>query len=156
MKKINIILTAALIFLTAACTNMNPDVKFDPEADADAFCAIGKKDSKVASRFWDKVEAAYTEKMMFGELEKFEEIIIKESQAAAQEYPVRVAQRSMEIKDGEVSYYPDQDAQTYLDIMASDPEKAAAFFNQAIELYNTDGLYEDLEIFMGLCENQEK
>ena len=156
MKKINIILTAALIFLAAACTNMNPDVKFVPEVDADAFCAIGKKDSKVASRFWNKVEAAYTEKMMFEELEKFEEIITKESQAAAQEYPVRVAQSRMEVKEGEVSYYPDQDAETYLDLMASAPEKAAAFLNQVIESYNADGLYEDLEIFMGLCEDQEK
>ena len=93
---------------------------------------------------------------MFEELKKFEEIIIERSQAAAQEYPVRIAERSMEVKEGEVSYYPDQDAQTYLDMMTSDPEKAATFFNQVIELYNTDGLYEDLEIFMGLCENQEK
>ena len=156
MNKIKTFLAAFTILAISGCTNMNPNVMFDPTADSEAYCAIGKKDSKVASRFWDKVEAAYTEKMMFEELEKFEEIITKESQAAAQEYPVRVAQRSMEVKEGEVSYYPDQDAETYLDLMASAPEKAAAFLNQVIESYNADGLYEDLEIFMGLCEDQEK
>jgi predicted lipoprotein len=156
MKKINMLLAAGAILIAAACTDMNPEVKFDPKADAEAFCAIGKKDSKVASEFWDKVEAAYIDKMMFDELARFEEMIIEASQAAAQEYPVRVAARSAETRDGEVSYYPDQDAQTYLHMLSSNPEGAASFFNQVIELYNSDGLYEDLEIFLGLCSTEVK
>ena len=157
MKKINIILTAALIFLTAACTNMNPDVKFVPEVDADAFCAIGKKDSKVASQFWDKVETAYLEKMMYAELEEFERLIIENSQAAALEKPARDAAKAQSApKAGEISDYPEEDAQSYITLMDSDQKAAEQFYEQVVKEYNNDGLYEDLEIFKELCETQKR
>ena len=152
MKKA--LIFSILLCFAAACTNMNPDVTFDPKTDAEAFCAIGKKDSKVASLFWDKVEAAYNENQMFDQLEEFEALIISQSQAAAQEHPVRVANRG--VREGEVTYYPEEDAQTYLQLATASPEKAEAFLNKVQELYNTDGLYEDLEIFMEMCGLQSK
>lgn len=151
MNKINIFLSAVAILLAAGCTNMNPDVKYDPKTDADAYCAIGKKDSKTASLFWDKVEKAYNSRLMYDELDVFENIIVEKSQVAALEHPVRIAKRSMTVREGEVSYYPDQDAQTYLDLLQANKAGAEEFYNEVVELYNTDGMYEDLEIFYGLC-----
>lgn len=148
MKKTFIIAALAGI-VAAGCTNMNPDVKMDPKADAEAYCKIGKKDTKAASLFWDKVEVAYNSNEMQLQLEEFEAIITSTSQAAAQEHPVRLAKRG--VQEGEVSYYPDQDAQTYLDLMSSNPEAADEFLNEVQELYNADGLYEDLTAFMQMC-----
>lgn len=151
MNKIRVFLMTFMLMAAAGCTNMNPDVKFDPKADADAYCEIGEKDSKIASRFWDKVQDAYLEKMMYTEYEEFENLIMQSSQAAAQEKPIRDARSSTEVREGEVSYYPEEDAQAYLEMLASDPEKASVFYNQVVESYNTDGLYEDLEIFKEQC-----
>lgn len=151
MNKINIFLGAIAILTAAGCTNMNPDVKFDPATDAEAYCAIGKKDSKIASRFWDKVEDAYNTKKMYDELDEFEGIIVEQSQAAALEHPVRIAKRSMTAREGEVSYYPDKDAQTYLDLLKTSKNGAKDFYDEVVELYTTDGMYEDLDIFYGLC-----
>ena len=142
MKKTFII--AALAGAVAlGCTNTNPDVKMDPKADAESYCKIGEKDTKAASLFWDKVEEAYGNNEM---LEEFEAIIVGSSQAAAQEHPVRLAKRGTQA--GEVSYYPDQDAQTYLDLAKANAAAAATFLNEVQELYNADGLYEDLAAFM--------
>lgn len=154
MNKINIFLCAIAIMVTAGCTNMNPDVKFDPKTDAQAYCEIGQKDSKVAGRFWDKVEAAYSAKMMYDELDVFESIIVEQSQAAALEHPVRIAKRSSEVRAGEVSYYPDLDAQTYLDMLKTNKAGAEGFYNEVVELYTTDGMYEDLDIFYELCRTK--
>ena len=153
MKKI-LIFSILLCFAAVGCTNMNPDIKFDPAVDAEAFCEIGKKDSKVASSFWDKVEVAYNEKSMYAELDEFESIIVSQSQAAAQEHPVRLANRG--VRAGEVSYYPEGDAQTYLQLAKSSQNKAEEFLNEVQELYNEDGLYEDLEIFMQICGLESK
>lgn len=134
----------------ACCTNMNPNVTFDPKADAEAYCKIGEKDSEVANKFWDKVESAYIEKEMMTELQEFETIIMEKSQMAVQEYPVRLAKRSVTL-EGEVSYYPDQDAETYTKLTDTDPAKALEFYNKVKEAYNADGLYEDLQVFTELC-----
>lgn len=154
MKK-RMIFPAIISILTAVgCTNMNPDVKLDPKTDADAYCEIGKKDSKIASLFWDKVEAAYTEQEMYNELDEFESIILSKSQIAVQEHPVRMANRG--VRQGEVSYYPDQDAQTYLNLAKSGQAKADEFLQEVQNLYNEDGLYEDLAIFMEMCGLETK
>ena len=130
---------------------------FDPKADSEAYCAIGKKDSKVASQFWDKVETAYLEKMMYAELEEFERLIIENSQAAALEKPARDAAKAQSApKAGEISYYPEEDAQSYITLMDSDQKAAEQFYEQVVKEYNNDGLYEDLEIFKELCETQKR
>lgn len=151
MSKFSIFLSVIAFLIAVGCTNMNPDVKYDPKVDAESYCAISKKDSKTANRFWEKVEQAYNDRKMYGELDEFEAIIVHESQAAAQEYPVKLAKRNTEVREGEVSYYPEQDAQTYLDLLTKDEALAEEFHGQVVELYNTDGLYEDLEIFNELC-----
>lgn len=148
MKKTFIIAALAGAF-AFGCTNTNPDVKMDPKADAESYCKIGEKDTKAASLFWDKVEETYGNNEMQAQLEEFEAIIVGASQAAAQEHPVRLAKRGTQT--GEVSYYPDQDAQTYLDLAKANPEAAAKFLNEVQELYNADGLYEDLAAFMQMC-----
>lgn len=142
-------MTAICLAAAMGCTNMNPDVKLDAKTDADAYCEIGRKDSKIASLFWDKVEAAYTEHQMYSELEAFEEIILSNSQTAVQEYPVRMAKRG--VRKGEVSYYPDQDAQTYLELVKVNQGEADKFLQEVQSHYNEDGLYEDLVIFMQMC-----
>jgi hypothetical protein len=86
---------------------------------------------------------------MYSELEAFEEIILKNSQTAVQEYPVRIAKRG--VRKGEVSYYPDQDAQTYLELVKANQVDADEFLQEVHNLYNEDGLYEDLVIFMQMC-----
>lgn len=149
MKKTIIILIAICLAAVVGCTDMNPDVKLDAKIDADAYCEIGRKDSKTASLFWDKVEAAYTEHQMYSELEAFEEIILSNSQTAVQEYPVRMAKRG--VRKGEVSYYPDQDAQTYLELVKVNQVEADKFLQEVQGHYNEDGLYEDLVIFMEMC-----
>lgn len=150
MKRITLI--AALVMLLCGCTNKNPDVTFDPKTDAEAYCEVGEKDSEAANKFWDKVESAYLEKGMTEELSAFEAIIVEKSQAAAQEYPARVAKRgSAGAGEGEVTYYPDQDAQTYVSLVETSPEKAAEFMADVVDKYNTDGLYEDLQVFYELC-----
>ena len=154
MNKISLFLSVFAFMILAACTNMNPDVKYDPHADADSYCAIGKKDSKIANKFWDKVEDAYNERKMYDELDEFEAIIVQKSQAAAQEYPVKLAKRSTEVREGEVSYYPETDAQTYMDMMAAGPSQAEEFYNEVVEAYTTDGLDEDLRIFTELCASK--
>jgi hypothetical protein len=151
MNKFSIFISAIAFLIAVGCTNMNPDVKYDPKVDAESYCAIGKKDSKTANRFWEKVEQAYNERKMYSELDEFEAIIVQESQAAAQEYPVKLAKRNTEVREGEVSCYPEKDAQTYLDLLTKDEALAEEFHSQVVELYNTDGLYEDLEIFNELC-----
>ena len=151
MSKYSTFISAVAFLIAVGCTNMNPDVKYDPKVDAESYCAIGKKDSRVANKFWGKVEQAYNDMQMYSELDEFEAIIVQESQAAALEYPVKLAKRNMEIREGEVSYYPEQDAQTYLDLLGKDESLAEEFHSQVVELYNTDGLYEDLEIFNELC-----
>lgn len=151
-KKFIIAALAGAIAL--GCTNTNPDVKMDPKADAESYCRIGTKDTKAASLFWDKVEEIYGNNEMMAQLEEFEAIIVSSSQAAAQEHPVRLAKRGTQT--GEVSYYPDQDAQTYLDLAKSNPEAASGFLNEVKELYNSDGLYEDLAAFMQMCGLQEE
>lgn len=151
MNKIYKALAIAALMIAASCTNMNPDVKFDPQVDAEAYCEIGKKDSKIANEFWDKVEAAYMEKMMYAEYQEFERIIIENSQIAVQEKPVRDAMLKSDQLSGEVSYYPEKDAKAYLEMMATDKEIAQRFHDHVVECYNTDGLYEDLEIFMEMC-----
>lgn len=151
MSKSSIFLSAIALLIAVGCTNMNPDVKYDPKVDAESYCAIGKKDSRIANKFWEKVEQAYNDRKMYGELDEFEAIIVQESQAAAQEYPVKLAKRNTEVRDGEVSYYPEQDAQTYMDLLKNDESLAEEFHSRVVELYNTDGLYEDLEVFHELC-----
>jgi hypothetical protein len=133
---------------------MNPDVKLNLEVDAEAYCEIGKKDSKIAILFWDKVEASYIEREMYGELDKFDSIIVSRSQAAQQEYPVRMQQRGL--REGEVTYYPEEDANTYLQLAKSSQEKADEFLQKVQNLYNEDGLYEDLVSFMEMCGLETK
>lgn len=157
MNKIKTFLAAFTILAISGCTNMNPNVMFDPKADSEAYCAIGKKDSKVASQFWNKVETAYLEKMMYAELEEFERLIIENSQAAALEKPARDAAKAQSApKAGEISYYPEEDAQSYITLMDSDQKAAEQFYEQVVKEYNNDGLYEDLEIFKELCETQKR
>jgi hypothetical protein len=151
MNKTNLFLSAIAFMAIAGCTNMNPDVKYEPKVDADSYCAIGRKDSKIANKFWDKVEDAYNARNLYDELDEFEAIIVQKSQAAAQEYPVKLAKRSMEVRQGEVSYYPEIDAQTYIDMMAVEPSQAEEFYNEVVEAYTTDGLDEDLAIFIQMC-----
>ena len=138
--------------IMAGCVNMNPSVKYDPKVDAEAYCAIGEKDSKIASRFWDKVENGYIDKGLGKELEVFEQIITERSQTASQELPVRIAKRNMQVREGEVSFCPEQDAQTYLDLNVTDQSGAEEFYKQVVESYNTDGMYEDLKTFQELCQ----
>ena len=153
MKRTFIFSALVALATTIGCTNSNTNVKMDPEADAKSYCKIGEEDSQAASLFWDKVEEAYIGKDMHSELAEFEAIIVSSSQAAAQELPVRLAKRGAQ--QGEVSYYPDQDAQTYLDLAKINPETAASVLQDVQDAYNADGLYEDFAAFMQMCGLQE-
>lgn len=142
MNRTSLTLITTTFLLTIGCTNMNPDVKFDPKTDADAYCAIGKKDSKTATRFWDKVEREYTAEDLLEELAEFEAIIIETSQAAAQEYPVRLADRKEE-----VTFYPSKDAETFKAKFQKDPERALKYWKEIREKYNDQGYPEYLQTF---------
>lgn len=154
MNKIKGLITFLVVIAAfASCTNMKPNVKYDPQEDAKAYCEISQKDSKAASQFWDKVDLAYSEKGMFDELAEFETIITSKSQVAAQDYPIRIVKRSS--SDKEMTYYPEEDAQIYFSLMQENPEQAEKFFIRTMEAYNNDGYYEDLLDFIRMCKISE-
>lgn len=147
MKKSLIIMTIIAALLSCGCTNMNPNVAFDPEIDADAYCEIGMKDSKTANKFWTKVDKSYREMGMTEELKMFEEMICSRSQSAKSEIVIIEQQRMAAPVMGEVTFYPEEDAETYISLKQTDAGRAQKFYEDVKEQYNTDGCYEEWEIF---------
>lgn len=142
MNRTTILLTVIAVLLAAGCTNMNPDVTFDPKTDAKAYCEIGKKHSITANKFWDKVEVQYIDNDMYDELEMFESIILEKSQIAKLDYPIRIKDRK-----GEITFYPALDAETFKRKFEKDPERALKYWNKVIKRYKEDGCDEYLPTF---------
>ena len=146
----NLLVRASILVMlfASSCTNMNPDVKFNPETDAKAYCEIGKKNSISAEKFWHKVDAAYRQKGMIEELAEFEAIILEKSQTARQQKPNIDIWKMQNPQDGEVTFYPEQDADTYIRFNMIDPSKAQQFYEDVKGQYENDGLYEEWETFL--------
>ena len=133
---------------------MNPDVKFIPKTDAEAYCEIARKNSIAAEDFWYKVDVSYREKGMIEELAKFEEIILANSQIARQQKPDIDVRKMKQPQDGEVTFYPEQDADTYIRFNNNDPSRARLFYKEVKEQYENDGYYEEWEIFLDKIDTQ--
>lgn len=146
----NLLVRASILamLIASSCTNMNPDVKFNPATDADAYCEIGKKNSISAEKFWYKVDEAYREKGMIEELAEFEAIILNRSQVARQQKPNIDLWRMQNPQDVEVTFYPEQDAGTYIRLYNEDQSKAERFYTDVKKQYENDGYYEEWEIFL--------
>lgn len=146
----NLLVRASILvmLIASSCTNMNPDVKFNPDTDAKAYCEIGKKNSISAEKFWHKVDAAYRQKGMIEELAEFEAIILEKSQTARQQKPNIDIWKMRNPQDGEVTFYPEQDSDTYIRFNMTDPSRAQRFYADVKAQYENDGLYEEWETFL--------